>query len=89
MRLIVLLGAIGALSQPATAQIGECKSVADPAARLACYDKAATPPVASAGRPAAPARSQTSAADGGKSIGAPAEEDDAVNARLRGICRGC
>jgi hypothetical protein len=51
MRLFVALVALGALSQTAFAQTPDCKSIADSAARLACYDRAGPP---AAARPAAP-----------------------------------
>ena len=50
MRLIVVLGAVCALTQAASAQTADCSAVADPAAKLACYNN--EPPPA-ARRPAA------------------------------------
>jgi hypothetical protein len=84
MKVFVTLVAICALSQAAGAQTGECKSISDSAARLACYDKAA-PPAAAAAKPPAPA-SKTEPAKYVDSIGA---EDARMNARLKNICRGC
>lgn len=84
MRLIVILGAVFALPQAAVAQIGVCPSIADPSARLACYDKAAAALPATArpvGRAAAPAIDGTKYVD-------PAGEQ-AVNAKMKNICRGC
>lgn len=45
MRLIVVLGAICALTQSASAQTGDCSAVADPAAKLACYNNEPPPAV--------------------------------------------
>jgi hypothetical protein len=59
------LGAIGALSQTAAAQTGDCRAITDPAALLACYNNTAPPaaaaPRAPAARPRAAARPQVSA----------------------------
>jgi hypothetical protein len=89
MRLFAVLVAICALSQTAAAQSGECKSIIDSSARLACYDKAAPP----AAKPAASAKVPGSKADTSKDtskyvdkIGA---EDARMNAQLKNICRGC
>jgi hypothetical protein len=91
MRPIALLGAICALSQTAAAQIGECRSIADPAARLACYDKTAAAPAASsaAARPATAMRPQSPTADSSKYVDSISQEDELVNAKLHNICRGC
>jgi hypothetical protein len=65
----------------------ECRTIAEPATRLACYDKA-TPPLAAATAPkrAATAKSE---ADPEKSVGSQSAEDALVTARMNGICRGC
>jgi hypothetical protein len=88
MRFLVMLVAICALSQSAIAQTGECKSIADPAGRLACYDKS-TPPVASSatGRPSRTA--PASKADPAKYVDTIGAEDARMNAQLKNICRGC
>jgi hypothetical protein len=93
MRLIAVIVATCALSQAAFAQTGDCKLIADPAARLACYDKA-TPVAAAPGRPAAAkpaatARPSDDKVDSGKYVDAISAEDALMNARLRNICRGC
>ena len=101
MRLIIVLGAICALTQAASAQTGDCSAVTDPAAQLACYNN--EPPPA-ARRPAA-ARAPTAAravatppmttkpmavpTEGSKYIDKIGEEDAIVSAKMRGICRGC
>ena len=90
MRVIAVLGAICALSQAAAAQTSACKSIGDPAARLACYDKA--PPSAAAAAPARPpaaAKPQALNIDGSKYVDSIEDEDALVNAKLRNICRGC
>ena len=84
MRLIAVLAVMIALCQTATAQTGECRSITDPAARLACYDKTATAPAA---RP--PARPQASTADSKKNVDGISDEDAVINAKLHGICGGC
>jgi len=78
MKLIAIVGAICALSQAAFAQTGECKLIADAAARLACYDKAAPP-----------AKVPVSTIDSGKYVDTISAEDALMNARLKNICRGC
>ena len=83
MRLIAVVAATCALCQAATAQTSECRSIADPAARLACYDKTAAPAV----RP--PARPQASTIDSKKNADGISDDDAVVNAKLHGICRGC
>jgi hypothetical protein len=98
MKLIALLvassGAAFALGQGAAAQTGECRSVADPATRLACYDKAAASTPApnattAAARPPVAARPQAATVDSGRHIDSISDEDAQVNAKLHGICRGC
>ena len=84
MRLIVILGAVFALPQAGVAQIGACPSIADPAARLACYDKAAAALPATA-RPVA--RAAVPAIDGAKDVDPVGEQ--AVNAKMKNICSGC
>ena len=83
MRLITLILLTSTMSGAALAQTPECRTIAEPATRLACYDKA-TPPLAAATAPkrAATAKSQ---ADPEKQ----SAEDALVTARMNGICRGC
>lgn len=87
MRLITLILLTSAVSEAALAQIPECRTIAEPATRLACYDKA-TPPLAAA---TAPKRAATpkSPADPEKSVDPQIAEDALVTARMNGICRGC
>lgn len=99
MRIIAALAAIAALSQtalPAVAQAPDCKSIADPRGRLACYDAVnsarggAIKDSAMAARPALspppPAARRGETDTYVDSIGA---EDARMNAQLKNICRGC
>jgi hypothetical protein len=89
MRLFAVLVAICALSHSASAQTGECKSISNEGARLACYDKA-TPPAAAQGtaKPASRA-APGSKVDAKKYVDTIGAEDALMNARLKNICRGC
>jgi hypothetical protein len=89
MRLIAVLGAICALTQAASAEIGDCSSIADAAAKLACYNNEAPPAAAHSARPSRVARPPAAAADSPKRIDQPGDEDAAVNAKMRSLCRGC
>jgi hypothetical protein len=81
--------ATSALCQTAVAQTADCKSIADPATRLTCYDKGAPPAASSAAaRPVARAV-PTSKVDSTKYVDAISEEDAIMNAKIKGICRGC
>ena len=94
MRLVAALGAIFALTQAASAEIGDCSAIADAAAKLACYNNEAPPaakrPVAPrmAPRSPAPARPAASTSES-KYIDKIGDEDAVVTAKMRGICRGC
>jgi hypothetical protein len=87
MRLIALIILTSAMGGGALARTPECRTIAEPATRLACYDKA-TPPLAAATAPkrAATAKSQ---ADPEKYVDSQGAEDALVTARMNGICRGC
>jgi len=91
MRLAIVLGAIGALTQAAGAETGECNSMSDPAAKLACYNNEPPPraPRAAAVRAPRVAKPSPAASDGPARIDQPGEEDVAVRAKLRSLCRGC
>jgi hypothetical protein len=89
MKLFVLLVAICALSQNAIAATGECKSISEPDARLACYDKARPPAAASAPVKPALRAAPVSKGDPAKYVDQITAEDARMNARLRNICRGC
>jgi hypothetical protein len=89
MKFFVVLIAICALSQSATAQTGECKSIPESRARLACYDKAVPPPAAPAAAKAALQAAPASKVDATNYVDTISAEDKLMNARLRNICRGC
>ena len=91
MKFFAALVAIGALCQTAIAQTPDCKSIPNPAARLACYDKAAPPAAVSASAPARPRLRAVppSKVDGAKYVDSLGTEDARVNAQLKNICRGC
>jgi hypothetical protein len=91
MKIFAALLAFGALCQTATAQTPECKSIPSPAARLACYDKAAPPAAVSASAPAKPSLRAVppSKVDGEKYVDSLDREGARVNAQLKNICRGC
>jgi hypothetical protein len=89
MKLRSALAAVCALCQTAMAQPPECKSIADPAARLVCYDRAKARAI-----PAAAARPVTHVAPASAVQDAPYQdpisaEDALMNERIKGICRGC
>ena len=91
MRFIAALIAMAALCQAADAQTTGCKSITDPALRLACYDKA-NPPIATFPTPAAKPASRpipAAKADNTAYVDSIGDEDARVNAQLRNICRGC
>jgi hypothetical protein len=91
MRLIAVFAAICGLTQTASAEIGDCSAIADAAAKLACYNNEAPPKAvrsSTARRPAA-ARPPATAADSPKGIDRPSDEDAAVDAKMRSLCRGC
>lgn len=91
MRLAAVLGAICALTQAASAEIGDCSAIADAAAQLACYNNETPRKVArsATARPPGVARSAAAAADSSKRIDQPGDEDAVLSAKMRSICRGC
>jgi hypothetical protein len=89
MRLFAVLVAICALSQTAAAQSGECKSIADSSARLACYDKAAPPAAKPAASAKVPGTKADTSKDTSKYVDKIGAEDARMNAQLKNICRGC
>jgi len=87
VRVFFVLVASYALCQTAIAQTPNCKSIADSAARLACYDKNPSPASAApapALRPAPVTRT-----DNSKYVDTISAEDAIMNERIKGICRGC
>ena len=91
MRLFSILASgllvTSALCQTAIAQTPDCKSIADPAARLACFDKGTPAAASAAARPARAAPS--SKADGTQYVDSISAEDAIMNAKIKGICHGC
>jgi hypothetical protein len=87
MRFFAALAAICALCQPAMAQAPDCKSMTNPDARLACYDKT-TPAPSAAAKPASHA-APASKVGAAKYVDSISAEDAKMNARLKSICRGC
>ena len=94
MRLLILPVTLCALAQNAAAQSQDCKMIADPALRLTCYDKI-NPPIATYPLPlpkpthAIPITRPDGTVDYIGGSGPTGEDDAMVNAKLRGICRGC
>jgi hypothetical protein len=88
MRVFFVLVATCVLCQAAVAQTPDCKSIRDPAARLACYDKssATASPSAAAKPTQRPAPAPKLDKEYVDRIGA---EDPIMNERIKGICRGC
>ena len=96
MRLVAVLGAICALTQAASAEIGDCSAIADAAAKLACYNNEApprtvhsTPARSAAARRPSVRRPPAAVANSPKGIDQPTDEDAAVDAKVRSLCRGC
>ena len=84
MRFATLLIALCTIPAIAGAQAADCRSVANSTERLACYDKV-TPPTAR--RAAAP---KPATADQQAPVGdVLAAENSKLDARIKGICRGC
>jgi hypothetical protein len=88
--------ALGALAGTASAETQDCKTLADPAARLTCYDRL-NPPVATYPIPLPKpshsiplTRPDGSTGDVESTQGTTdANEDAIVNAKMNSICRGC
>jgi hypothetical protein len=72
------------------AQTPNCKSIADPATRLTCYDKG-TPPAPASAAAARPVQraAPTPKFDGSQYVDSIAAEDAIMNAKIKGICHGC
>jgi hypothetical protein len=94
MKFAALLIALCTIPAIAGAQSTDCRAIASSMERLACYDNRPTPPAAhapSASRAAAPpvaARPPTG--DQRAPLGDLLESENAMlDAKIRGICRGC
>jgi hypothetical protein len=77
---ITLLGLAGLLGGAALAAPGECRFIQSRKERNACYEREA------AAKAAAPKSSRTKMSD---TIDQMQVENDKLNRRLQGICRGC
>ena len=91
MRFAALLIALCTIPAIAGAQTADCRSVTNSMERLACYDNRAAPPAAkqapTASRPAAP---KPVIADQQAPVGdVLAVENSRLDAKIKGICRGC
>ena len=84
MRFATLLIALFTIPAIAGAQAADCRSVANSTDRLACYDKA-TPPTAQRAAAPKPATTDQQAPVGD----VLAAENSKLDARIKGICRGC
>lgn len=90
MRLLFSLGVLCALCQVALAQgAEECRSIPDRVARLACYDRERPPATSRAAATPAPRAAPTSRVESSKDMDSLGGNDEVVNARINGICRGC
>jgi hypothetical protein len=91
MRLFLSLAVLCSLCGAAVAEIPDCKTIADPATRLTCYDKI-NPPIATypipLPKPTARPRSMPQT-DGAGYVGSADGDEALVNAKMNGICRGC
>ena len=77
----LLIAAVLVLDAPAAAATGECRQIQSRKERNACYER----------QKAAPKRAAPAAAkDGmGETVDRLKIENDRLNQRLQGICRGC
>jgi hypothetical protein len=87
MRLFAVIVALCTLSQAASAQMSECKSITDSGTRLACYDRIAA--TSAAAKPTPRTTALPPKADGGGYVDSISSEDARMNAQLKNICRGC
>ena len=95
MKLLSAIAAICTLSGTALAETQDCKTLADPAARLTCYDKI-NPPIASYPIPLPkpahhiPLTRPDGTPGSADPSNSPDSGDDAmVNTTMNNICRGC
>jgi hypothetical protein len=83
----------GAASAAETKDAKDCKTLADPAARLTCYDKI-NPPIATypipLPKPAHPIPlTRPDGTPGSTGVSDSVADDPVVAAKMNGICRGC
>ena len=87
MKFAALLIALCTIPAIAGAQTADCRSIAKSTERLACYDKATPPAAQQASKPAAPKpASAEQLAPLGDMLAA---ENSKLDAKIKGICRGC
>jgi hypothetical protein len=89
MRLFSIFAVFCAFCGTAIAQTPECKSIADRAARLACYDRTALPVATSAAPVPAMHASPATKIDRAGYVDSISKEDAIMKERMNGICRGC
>jgi hypothetical protein len=89
-RFLAALLTICALAGGVSAEIQDCKTITDPALRLTCYDKI-NPPVATypipLPKPSHPI--PVTRPDGTRYADPQGDDDAALRAQMRNICRGC
>ncbi|MBV9560007.1 MAG: hypothetical protein JOY90_06030 [Bradyrhizobium sp.] len=89
MRLLLSLLAIIVLDRGAFAAQQDCKTIADSALRLTCYDKI-NPPIATYPIPLPkPAYGRPAPSPAADTVNASDPDDAAVTEKMRSICRGC
>jgi hypothetical protein len=91
MAIVCALTAVAVAAETKDAK--DCKTLADPAARLTCYDKI-NPPVATYPIPLPkPARpiplTRPDGTPGSTDVSDSTGDDAVVTAKMNGICRGC
>ena len=91
MRFVALLIALSIIPAAAGAQSKDCRSIAKSEERLACYDNATPPATQQASKPAAPAagKKATAAEQQAVLVDLLAVENSRLDAKIKGICRGC
>jgi hypothetical protein len=88
MKHTALLVALCTISAISGAQAADCRSITNSTERLACYDKAASPQQTSS--PALTAAPKPTRADQQPPLGdVLAVENSKLDAKIKGICRGC
>ena len=91
MRFFALMIALCAIPATAGAQSSDCRSIADSEQRLACYDMATPRAMQRTSKPvAAAARQKPAATEQQVTLGDTLElENSRLDAKIKGICRGC
>jgi len=91
MKFAALLIALCTIPAITGAQAADCRSIADSTERLGCYDKATPQAGQQASKPAAPPTApKPASAEQQAPLGDMlAAENSKLDARIKGICRGC